>query len=267
MKWLYHKKVNDNFNSSVISFAAHEAKNVEIHRHHCFQIVVAIKGTFACTIGGNSYPNKKGFIVNQNIVHSCQAENANVIVYFIDAESYFGWQLKSILAGNKFLDVEPFFSDSQLQKINAEGNQQLSKDELKQLSDEIFRSILPTQFQSDQNVFDERIEKAVKFIETNLAESLNLETIAELMFLSPERARHLFAEQTGSPFSQYVLWKRIKQVIISSLQDNLSLTDAALNSGFADQSHFTRTFKKTFGMSPKTHLKNSRFVQFLNPFV
>ncbi len=259
--------MNDNFNSSVISFAAHNAKNVEIHRHHCFQIVASIRGTFACTIGGNFYPAKKGFIVNQNIPHSCQAENSSVIVYFIDAESYFGWQLKSILGDEMFTDIEPFFSDSQLEKINSEVNQNLAKDELRQLSDEIFSSILPTQFQTGENVFDERIAKAVNFIEGNLSESLNLETIAEIMFLSPERARHLFAEQTGSPFSQFVLWKRIKQVIISSLQDNLSLTDAALNSGFADQSHFTRTFKKTFGMSPKTHLKNSRFVQFLNPFV
>ena len=131
----------------------------------------------------------------------------------------------------------------------------------------IFSTILPTPFQQSESLSDERVTKAVNFIETNLAESLNLEDIADLMFLSTERARHLFAQKTGSPFSQYILWKRIKQVIIASLQDNLSLTEAALNSGFADQSHFTRTFKKTFGMSPKTHLKNSRFVQFLNPFV
>ncbi len=255
------------FNSGVVSFAAHGAKNVEVHRHHCFQIVVSIRGSFACTIGGNYYPNKTGFIVNQNVTHSCQAENASVIVYFIDADSYFGWQLKSILAGQKFLDIEGFFTDSQRQKINAEGNQNLSKDELKKLSEEIFETILPTPFQPSETLADERVAKAVNFIETNLAESLNLEDIADLMFLSPERARHLFAEKTGSPFSQYILWKRIKQVIISSLQGEHSLTEAALNAGFADQSHFTRTFKKTFGMSPKTHLKNSRFVQFLNPFV
>ncbi|MFN0140848.1 MAG: helix-turn-helix domain-containing protein [Pyrinomonadaceae bacterium] len=255
------------FDSNVISFAAHGAKNVEIHRHHCFQIVASIRGTFACTIGGNYYHDKKGFIVNQNVTHSCQAENASVIVYFIDADSYFGWQLKSILAGQKSLDTEGFFTDSQMQKINAEGNQNLSKDELKTLSEEIFQTILPRHIQQNENLSDERVAKAINFIETNLAESLNLEDIADLMFLSPERARHLFAEKTGSPFSQYLLWKRIKQVIITTLLDNVSLTDASLKYGFADQSHFTRTFKKTFGMSPKTHLKNSRFVQFLNPFV
>ncbi|MGI8555755.1 MAG: hypothetical protein ACR2LT_05315 [Pyrinomonadaceae bacterium] len=50
--------LND-FDSSVISFAAHNAKNVEVHRHHCFQIVAAVKGDFACTIGRNSFTRKK----------------------------------------------------------------------------------------------------------------------------------------------------------------------------------------------------------------
>lgn len=257
----------DDFEQNIISFIAHNAARVEIHQHHCFQIVAAVRGDFACTIGGNYYPAKKGFIVNQNVTHSCQAENASVIVYFIDAESYFGRQLKSILGDENFLDIEPFFTDLQIRKINTEGNQNLSKAELKNLSEEIFSTILPSDFQADDKLSDERVKNAAGFIEENLGESINLENIAEVMLLSSERARHLFAQQTGSPFSQYLLWKRIKQVIISTLQDELSLTEAALNCGFADQSHFTRTFKKTFGMSPKTHLKNSRFVQFLNPFV
>lgn len=164
----------NNINSSVISFVAHTAKNVEIHRHHCFQIVASIRGTFSCTIGGDFYAAKKDFIVNQNVTHSCQATNSSVIVYFIDAESYFGWQLKSILGDEKFLDVEPFFTDSQLEKVNAEGNQNHSKTELKKLSDEIFSTILPVKNRSDENISDERVEKVIGFIEQNLGESINV---------------------------------------------------------------------------------------------
>lgn len=255
------------FGQNVISFVAHNAARVEVHRHHCFQIVAAIKGDFGCTIGGNSYSRRKGFIVNQNITHSCQAENASVIVYFIDAESYHGWQLKELLAGEKFLDIEQFFSESELNRFCAEGNQDLPKAKLKNLADEVFHCVLPENVSLNENLTDERIVKTLDFIDANLSESIRLEQIADLIFLSPERTRHLFAQQTGSPFSQYVLWKRIKQVIISVLQNEQTLTEAALEFGFADQAHFCRIFKRMFGMSPKTHLKNSRFVQFLNPFV
>lgn len=257
--------MTDELNHNIISFVAHGARQVEVHRHHCFQIVASIKGTFACTIGGNSYAQKKGFVVNQSVVHSCQAQDASVIVYFIDAESYHGWQLKEMLADKPFLDIEEFFTAAQMTRFCAEGNQHLPKTKLEKIAAEIFTGILPARNQPDENQADERIVKALRFIETNLSETIRLEDLADLMFLSPERARHLFAQATGSPFSQYVLWKRIKQVIITVLRGEFSLTEAALEFGFSDQSHFCRVFKRMFGMSPKTHLKNSRFIQFLNP--
>lgn len=255
------------FSQNIISFVAHNAARVEVHRHHCFQIVAAVKGDFACTIVGNYFPSKKGFIVNQNVTHSCQAENASVIVYFIDAESYQGWQLKELLAGEKFLDAERFFFESESKRFCADGNERFPKTELRNLANEIFQCLLPANVSPNENLNDERIVKCLDFIDENLSESIRLEQIADLIFLSPERARHIFAQQTGSPFSQYVLWKRIKQVIISVLQNEQSLTEAAFRFGFSDQAHFCRVFKRVFGMSPKTHLKNSRFVQFLNPLV
>jgi len=81
-----------------------------------------------------------------------------------------------------------------------------------------------------------------------------------LIHLSPERARHLFARETGVPFSQYVLWKRVRKVIALVVRDGSTLGEAALAAGFADQAHFNRIFKRMFGISPKTHLKNSRSV-------
>lgn len=252
---------------NIISFVAHNAARVEVHRHHCFQIVASIRGTFAGSIGGKSYPSKNGFVINQNVRHSCQAENASVIVFFIDAESYHGWQLRSLLMDRPFLDMEVFFTAAQVQRICAEGNQHLPKMELKQLADEIFASLLPAQASATEPMPDERVRKATRFIEEHLSGSIRLEDLAEVMRLSPERARHLFAQMTGSPFSQYILWKRIKQVMVTVLCGKLSLTEAALQFGFTDQAHFCHIFKRTFGMSSKTLLKNSRFVQFLNPFI
>ncbi|MFN0122122.1 MAG: helix-turn-helix domain-containing protein [Blastocatellia bacterium] len=250
---------------NVISFVAHQAARVEVHRHHCFQIVASIRGTFACTIGGAAFSNKKGFVVNQQVPHSCQAATASVIVFFIDAEIDHGRGLKELLGGQPFLDIEAFLTAAQLQRICAEGNQHLPTAELQKLADEIFASVLPAQTQLPESPLDKRVSQALEFIDAHLSASIRLEDLAEVMALSPERARHLFAETTGSPFSQYVLWKRIKQVIVVVLRGECSLTEAALKFGFADQAHFCRTFKRIFGTSPKAQLKNSRFVQFLNP--
>lgn len=250
---------------NIITFIAHGAK-VDVHRHHCFQIVVSINQPFECTLGGELYKNMTGFIINQNVPHSCRGPNASVFVYLVDAESYYGWQLKEMLAGETFVQTDAFFFDDQRKAYFAEGNQLLPKESLRQMADEVFDIILsaPTE-QPSETVLDERVLKAVEFVETRLQENLRLEDVADLMRLSPERARHLFAQATGVPFSQFVLWRRLRNVITLVLRDHSSMSDAALESGFADQAHFCRTFKRMFGVSAKPVLKNSRYVQFLNP--
>jgi AraC-like DNA-binding protein len=50
-----------------------------------------------------------------------------------------------------------------------------------------------------------------------------------------------------------------------SLQGNISVFDAAVNSGFYDSSHFIRTFYNNMAISPQSYrqsiLKNSKNIQ------
>ncbi|HMV47366.1 MAG TPA: AraC family transcriptional regulator [Blastocatellia bacterium] len=252
---------------NLISFVAHNCARVDVHRHHCVQIVAGINGSFSGTIAGEAYPRKTGFIINQNVAHSCQAADASVIVFFIDADSYCGWQLTTLLAGRPFLDIEAFLTEAQARRICAEGNQHLPGPELGKLADEILASVLLANPSAAEMPVDGRVGKAVEFINAHLGENIRLEDLAGRMSLSPERARHLFAQTTGAPFSQYILWKRVKRVIVTVLQEKSSLTEASINAGFTDQAHFCHIFKRTFGMPAKALLKNSRYIQFLTPSV
>lgn len=227
---------------AVISFVAHQAAHVEVHHHHCFQIVASIEGSFTCTIGGQTYERQQGFLVNQTVPHSCQAPAASVIVFFIDAESQHGWQMKALLAERPRLDIREFFAPAQWARLCASGQSQRPQAELRRLADEIFQTIFPAPLR--MSPLEPRLQPALDFIAAHLSESLHVEDIAHLLHLSPGRARHLFAQETGTPFSQYVLWKRIKQVIVTVVRGERTLTEAALAFGFADQAHFCRVFKR-----------------------
>ncbi len=50
-------------------------------------------------------------------------------------------------------------------------------------------------------------------------------------------------------FRGYVLWLRIYDTL-SALGSGASLTDAALAAGFSDAAHFSRTFRRVFGLAP-----------------
>jgi AraC-like DNA-binding protein len=178
----------------------------------------------------------------------CQPE---ALVYFIDAESYQGWQLKNMLDGRPFVPIEamPEVTDPNMVSFSAD----------------LLNRLLPGF--SPQRPIDHRIREALVYIDHRLSDPLVLDEVAGHVFLSAERFRHLFAQDTGVAFSQYVLWKRIKQVIFQVMQHGLSMSTAAVQSGFTDQAHFARIFRRTFGIPAKALLKNSRSVQFLTPYV
>jgi AraC family transcriptional regulator len=96
---------------------------------------------------------------------------------------------------------------------------------------------------------DERIVRAVKYINERLSDTITLEQVASVAFLSPSRFRHLFVEQTGMGLREYVLWRRFVKVWELRMQ-GVSLSAAAHAAGFADSAHLTRTSRSMFGIPP-----------------
>jgi len=94
---------------------------------------------------------------------------------------------------------------------------------------------------------DPRVMKMIGFAAENLEETVTLPAAAAHINLSEGRARHLFAAHTGLPFKTYVLWLRIARAT-QLYGSGQSLTEAAHQAGFADSAHFSRTFRRTFGL-------------------
>jgi AraC family transcriptional regulator len=105
--------------------------------------------------------------------------------------------------------------------------------------------------------YDERILRAITYINQNLGGPLTLDAVAKEAFLSPTRFRHLFVEQTGTALRPYVLWRRFLRAW-SLIRDGASLSAAAHEAGFADAAHLTRTSQKMFGFAPSALLVNQR---------
>jgi len=80
--------------------------------------------------------------------------------------------------------------------------------------------------------------------------------LAAIVCLSESRMQHLFKQEVGIPIRAYVLWVRVRHVLRLSLS-GASMSAAAHASGFSDSSHFTRTFKSMFGITPSTLLSKT----------
>ena len=94
---------------------------------------------------------------------------------------------------------------------------------------------------------DDRVAAMMRFAAERVEERVSLQVAADRVRLSPGRARHLFAEQTGMPFKSYVLWTRLGRAV-EEYAHGRSLTEAAHSAGFADSAHLSRTFRRMFGV-------------------
>ncbi len=78
--------------------------------------------------------------------------------------------------------------------------------------------------------------------------------MAQAMGLSESRFNHLFRAEMGVSFRSYRVWSQVRGALGALVTDS-RLTQAALEGGFVDSSHFSHMFRKTFGMTPSSVIK------------
>jgi AraC-like DNA-binding protein len=78
---------------------------------------------------------------------------------------------------------------------------------------------------------------------------VQLAELAGAVGLSPFHAARLFAQSTGLPPHAWRNQVRLQRALVP-LRAGVSVTEVAAASGFTDQSHFTRHFRRMFGVPP-----------------
>lgn len=79
---------------------------------------------------------------------------------------------------------------------------------------------------------------------------LTIETLAREAGLSPAHFARAFRESVGSAPHQYLMGLRLERARRLLDAPGVALSEVAMRSGFADQAHFTRFFKRRFGVTP-----------------
>lgn len=97
------------------------------------------------------------------------------------------------------------------------------------------------------------------YLETHYAENISIDTLAQLVGLSPYYLIRSFRQQLGLPPHSYQRHWQLVQAK-RSLHTDQSIADIAIAHGFYDQSHLNRAFKQTFGVTPGQY-RQGNFVQ------
>ncbi len=100
---------------------------------------------------------------------------------------------------------------------------------------------------------DPRIIRVVELIKRDVAHNLSARYLAAQVDLSEPRLSQLFKDTLGVPIRRYRQWHRLFVTAVGVTR-GLSLTTAALEAGFTDSAHFSRTFRSILGMTPSAML-------------
>jgi AraC family transcriptional regulator len=96
-----------------------------------------------------------------------------------------------------------------------------------------------------------QLASAKELISENLAGDVRVAFIAQECGMSPTRFARAFKQSVGLPPHQWLLLHRVDVAKSLLRRGTMSTAEIALETGFADQSHFTRVFSRLVGASPR----------------
>lgn len=97
--------------------------------------------------------------------------------------------------------------------------------------------------------------RAVEYIHAHYGQSLKLQDICAAAGLSPAYLIRSFKQRYGMTPHAYLLNYRIRHGR-TQLKDGTPIAEVALNTGFADQAHFQRSFKRFVAATPQQYRRS-----------
>lgn len=100
------------------------------------------------------------------------------------------------------------------------------------------------------------VNRVRQHLDEHYMENPSLEQLAQVAALSPYHLVRVFRQQTGLPPHMYLTQVRIEHAK-RQLQAGHSIARVAATTGFSDQSHLTRRFKRIVGVTPGQFIMGS----------
>jgi AraC family transcriptional regulator of arabinose operon len=96
-----------------------------------------------------------------------------------------------------------------------------------------------------------KLHTLTQYIDNNLEKDIKIEDLAENVHFNYNYLFQYFKSHLGVTPMQYIYKRRLEKAKYLLTNTDQSLSEIALTTGFCDVFHFSKLFKKNFGISPK----------------
>ena len=241
-----------------------------IHEQQC--IVLVHHGSETTTLRGSAYRALPGciFILNPEELHSSLSIDAEYRVFKIQAGEF--QRIAAEVLG--FTSGPPYFTDFAIHEahifrsllclyLKLEQNNSLLQQESEFISTMAMLLMCHTQKTPErQNTRkeDRKVDMVREYLKAGYSENISLSQLTSLTNLDRFYLLRVFANKVGVPPHEFQTQLRIAHAR-ELIRRGHSISDAALRTGFFDQSHLSRHFKRIVGMTPGEYFSGCNFVQ------
>lgn len=214
------------------------------HRHHAVQVVVGLSGPVEASAECRESLRAPAIVIAADCHHQLMGGPAPVALLYLERESDAGRVLDDWCDGGLSVLSEPQREKLAWLLANSAAVGEATLDE-------VLTVILGSPTSPSRAAFhDERIARSIAALPRPLPDTITVSAVAKEAGLSPSRYAHLFRAHAGMPLRPYLRWQRLQQAL-AEVAAGANLTEAAHRAGFADSAHLSRSFRRTFGISPR----------------
>ena len=116
----------------------------------------------------------------------------------------------------------------------------------------------PIDTPEDQRTHFQELDRVIRFLEEHFIDEITVDRLAEIAGISVPHFNRRFRQLLRLSPMEYVLSLRIQEAQRLLVATNQSVGEIAAATGFYDQSHFTKRFRKVTDMTPLAYRKRFR---------
>ena len=243
----------------------------DYHYHEFAKILLLVSGSGSYVVDGQRYSIRSGdaVLIGSGCVHRPEFEVGvpyeRVILYispeFLQRQSVQDCDLTECFTGhhghvlradeNQRKRIFQLAADLEKELSGNEyGREILSNSLLLRLLVQIIRGLRKNREQTGlMEPKNDRILELIRYMDAHITEDINIDTLAERIYLSKYHMMRLFRKETGITVHDYLTQKRLL-LARDHIRAGLSATDACYRSGWRSYSSFTRAYAKQFGTTP-----------------
>lgn len=247
-------------------YSSYNADSFRDHTHAEYSIGLLETGSTTFSLGKEMYTAVGGqlVLIEPDTAHSCNPDldsNMTYRMFYVPpswlesvAAELFGREVEYVKFPNPVVDDPELVAHwRSLFEAVVDGAGQLEKESMlvQGLADTIARHAELGSAEEPESD-DDAVSKIKEHLAANLSDKVSLDDLSGVAHLSRYHLLRVFQKATGLSPHAYQNQLRVdlgKKLLV----EGMAISQAAVEAGFADQSHFSRVFKQYTGATPKQY--------------